>query len=638
MDKRSGPRPFLSGPRRFLGPRGMGGQIIVFYLVFIIPMAMLMFSIYNVGQLTNEKMKLQNAADNAAYSAAVWEARYMNLDAYISRAMVANYDTMAMLLSIWSVADSWDGFIGILKFVTQFIPFGIGAAIKAVLTPVHIGLHQANRGLAKALGGGKEGKALLYVMEMYTKLLSYSQEALYFLNQGGRTSVIQSIAWGVDPKIQYLGLAEVLNALSLNSRIKWDKLDSSNDFTEDKALRQTITRSLNEISRGNNFRDAGSDLLGPLNAVFSVFDALCSLITLGSGGFSISIGPEGFDVKDFDEITGQIGGPGQCSSGCDEDQVVQNDKLYEHDFAGVALELCVVTVRVGHHSDDAWNLGGSKAISTSGINVAPPHLVDDVETTGTDHGAFQDVKNFTDNGIDCSSIGADLGSAVSGGSIADNCRSSSNDTCGFTNPLTGPLLTSHVEDGSVSPAEYQAACQSSLCSSVPEGQTCQDVVPDLADRLEAADRCGSLLAPGGSGAMGSTNFAGTTAGNAGSGPCQTVYMFDTPLNEMQMTWFVRDTDIDAALDGRRLQGPTVFVYFEKAAENLPLFIGLHYPQPLTLGAYSFAKVYYTRKKGDTAASPGSGAKRIEGKETLFNPFWAARLELPKVFGSNILFH
>jgi hypothetical protein len=626
-----------SGVRRFLSPRGMGGQIIVFYLVFVIPMSMLMFSIYNVGQLASEKMKLQNAADNAAYSAAVWEARYMNLDAYIARAMVANYDTMAMLLSIWSVADSWDGFVGILKFVLQFIPFGIGAALKQVFGAIHSVIHPANKGLAKALGGGKEGKALLYVMEMYTKILGYSQEVLYFLNQGARTSVIQSIAWGVDPKIRYVGLAEVLNAISLNSRIKFDKLNSSNNFTEEKALRQTITRSLNEISRGDNFRDLGSDALGPVNAVFSIFDALCSLITLGSGSFGLSIGPEGFDVKDFDEVTGQIGGPGECRSGCDEDQVVQNDKLYEHDFAGITLELCVVDVRVGHHSDDAWNLGGSKAISMSGVSVAPPHLVDDVETTGEDHGAWQDVKNFTDNGIDCSSIGADLGNAVSGGSIADNCRDSSNETCGFTNPLTGPLLTSHVEDGSVSPAEYRQACQDSLCSNVPEGQTCTDVVPDLADRLDAADRCGSLLAPGGSTGMGSTDFSGMSAGS-GSGPCQTVYIFDTPLNEVQMTWFVRDTDIDEALDGRRVQGPTVFVYFEKPAQNLPLFRGLHYPEPLTLGAYSFAKVYYTRKVGDTAASPGSGNRRIEGKETLFNPFWAARLELPKILGANILFH
>jgi hypothetical protein len=101
---------------------------------------------------------------------------------------------------------------------------------------------------------------------------------------------------------------------------------------------------------------------------------------------------------------------------------------------------------------------------------------------------------------------------------------------------------------------------------------------------------------------------------------------------------LRDVDIDQSLDGRRLQGPTVFVYFEKPAANLPLFVGLYYPPPLTLGAYSFAKVYYTRRTGDTAASPGSGNKRIEGKETLFNPFWAARLELPKPLGTSLLFH
>jgi hypothetical protein len=628
------------GPRRFLGPRGTDGQIIVFYLVFIIPMALLMFSIYNIGQLTNEKMRLQNAADNAAYSAAVWEARYMNLDAYISRAMVANYDTMAMLLSLWSVADSWDGFIGILKFVVQFIPY-VGEALKGVLTPVPEVLHQANHFLAVGLGGGKKGKAMLYVMEMYTKILSYSQEALYFLSQGGRTSVIQSIAWGVDKKIQYLGLAEILNAVSLNSRIKWDKLNSANQFDESKALRQTITRSLDEISRGENFRDAGSSLFDPINnTVLLPFKALCKIITLGSGTVGISIGPLGYDVKDFDEVTGKIGGPGECNDGCDEDQIVQNDKLYQHDFAGVSLDLCVVGIKVGHHSDDAWNTGGSKTISHGSLSVAPPHLVDDVETTGTDHGAWQDVKNFTDNGIDCSSIGADLSGITSGGNLADNCKSSTNSTCGFTNPLTGPLLTQHVQDGSMSQAEFTQACRDSLCSpsNVPQGQTCEQAVPDLDQRLKAADTCGQILAPGGSPTMGGTNFGGTSAGS-GSGPCQTVYIYDTPLNEVQMTWFVRDTDIDQSLDGRRIQGPTVFVYFEKPAANLPLFVGTNiYPQPLTLGVYSFAKVYYTRRPGDTAASPGSGNKRIEGKETLFNPFWAARLELPKPFGSNLLFH
>lgn len=204
-----------SGPRRSLS-RGMGGQIIVFYMVFIIPMAMMLFAVYNVGQLASEKMKLQNAADNAAYSAAVWEARYMNMDAYINRAMVANYDTMAMILSLWSIADAWDGFTGLLHTVITPIPI-IGQILTGPLNILHTVMHKANFGLAKVVGGGKSGtKGVLFVMETYAKILSFSQEALYFVNQAGRKTVIQTIAWGVDPKIQYLSWGELFNALSLS--------------------------------------------------------------------------------------------------------------------------------------------------------------------------------------------------------------------------------------------------------------------------------------------------------------------------------------------------------------------------------------------------------------------------------------
>jgi hypothetical protein len=635
-----------SGARRFLSPRGTGGQIIVFYLVFIIPMAMLMFSIYNVGQLASEKMKLQNAADNAAYSAAVWEARYMNLDGYINRAMIANYDTMAMILSLWSMADSFDGFIGFLKFVVQFIPFGIGAALKSALTPVHQGLHAANSALARAVGGSTQNKGILYVIESYTKVLSFAQEALYFLNQGGRTNVIQSIAWGVDKKIQYLGLAEVLNAVSLNSRIKWDGLNSANNFDEDKALRQTITRSLNEISRGDNFRDLGSGLLSPLNAVLKPFDLLCSLL---GGGFSISLGPKGYEVKDFDEVTGDVGKPGACKpDSCDQDQIVQNDKLYQHDFAGISFEVCVVTINLGHHSDDAWNTGGSKTISGGNVNVAPPHVMDDIDTTAPsdDKHGFEGVKNFTDNGIDCSSVPTALGDPT-GGDPKQNCKDNIGDTCGFN--FFQAQQASNLNGQQLASACSQSLAQQNGCTVNQQGQVvdpnntsqpCPGISQqDFDGRVNAADKCGQLFS-GQPPKNPTAGLGGGAAAGTGTGPCQTIYNFDTKLPDVKMTTFVRDTDIDEDLDGRRLQGPTVFVYFEKPDVSLPLFRGLHYPNPKTLGVYSFAKVYYTRKVGDTQRSPGNNKnKRIEGKETLFNPFWAARLELPKISNtSNPLFH
>ncbi len=68
-----------AGPRRSLVANRQSGQIILMYLFFLLPMTMIVLSVFNVGNIVAEKMKVQNAADNAAYSAAVWEARYMNL-------------------------------------------------------------------------------------------------------------------------------------------------------------------------------------------------------------------------------------------------------------------------------------------------------------------------------------------------------------------------------------------------------------------------------------------------------------------------------------------------------------------------------------------------------------------------------
>src|SRR5262249_16580924 len=47
--------------------RGPRGQMLVMFLVFLIPMTLAVLSVYNVGMFVGEKMKLQNAADNAAY-------------------------------------------------------------------------------------------------------------------------------------------------------------------------------------------------------------------------------------------------------------------------------------------------------------------------------------------------------------------------------------------------------------------------------------------------------------------------------------------------------------------------------------------------------------------------------------------
>jgi len=76
----------------------------VLILLFIVVLLIGVFVLYNVGQLTSSKMKLQNAADATAYSAAVMVARDYNFASYLNRGMVANQVAIAQIvgLSSWS--------------------------------------------------------------------------------------------------------------------------------------------------------------------------------------------------------------------------------------------------------------------------------------------------------------------------------------------------------------------------------------------------------------------------------------------------------------------------------------------------------------------------------------------------------
>ncbi len=63
-----------------------------------------MVSMYTMGQQSIAKMKLQNTADAAAYSAVLAEARDYNFAAYTNRAIVANQVAVAQVVGITSWA------------------------------------------------------------------------------------------------------------------------------------------------------------------------------------------------------------------------------------------------------------------------------------------------------------------------------------------------------------------------------------------------------------------------------------------------------------------------------------------------------------------------------------------------------
>lgn len=81
------------------------GQALVLALVCIVVLVVGLLALFNTGQAVTKKVQLVNAADAAAYSAAVEQARAYNLVAYMNRAEVANEVAVAQLVTLYSMTN-----------------------------------------------------------------------------------------------------------------------------------------------------------------------------------------------------------------------------------------------------------------------------------------------------------------------------------------------------------------------------------------------------------------------------------------------------------------------------------------------------------------------------------------------------
>lgn len=84
------------------------GQALAFVTVTTVIVLLGVVMLFNVAQLTTQKIKLQNTADAAAYSGALAEARDYNFTAYANRAMIANQVAVAQITGLTSWARNLD--------------------------------------------------------------------------------------------------------------------------------------------------------------------------------------------------------------------------------------------------------------------------------------------------------------------------------------------------------------------------------------------------------------------------------------------------------------------------------------------------------------------------------------------------
>ncbi|MCB0323451.1 MAG: Tad domain-containing protein [Bdellovibrionales bacterium] len=289
------------------------GQVLVLGLIVAIALVMVSVTVANVGMLVAEKIHLQDTVDASAYSAAVVEARYMNLSAYVNRAMVANYNSMAFNTALWATVDANDHGLAVVadllyklsEVLAAFIitiPLSIEVDSAAdLIAAVHDPLHTFNKVLNELFA--QDEQDLNQFIEVYNIYgLTMYQGLLYASLQADRFRVVKAVAEKMDPEVlttTTLGVAaESVSYDELAKAVDWviedtdargelfnlfnksfDRLAGKDSDTQDhpRLLAAVTEASIDKFVAGRDRKGQG-DLLRAFNTA-NFLDAL------GVGGF-----------------------------------------------------------------------------------------------------------------------------------------------------------------------------------------------------------------------------------------------------------------------------------------------------------------------------------------------------------------
>ena len=116
--------------------KSQAGQMLVIFALTWMIFAGGLLTVYNTGTLVGERIRLQNAADSAAYSGAVWEARALNYIAYSNRTIIAELSFISWLCAITSCVKGWRKLVEVAASIPFPPTMAILNAVKAVLVVI----------------------------------------------------------------------------------------------------------------------------------------------------------------------------------------------------------------------------------------------------------------------------------------------------------------------------------------------------------------------------------------------------------------------------------------------------------------------------------------------------------------------
>ncbi len=205
------------------------GQALVLGIAMLFAATLGIFWLFSVGQVTSTKQRLTNAADAAAYSAALWRARIFNYHAYSNRAIVAQEVAIAQAATL----VSWAKYFETTMENLSKIPFPPTQAIFNALAEVAEGNSTLVQGAATVEVGARTG---------YKIALEQSQRLLEEFSRSGITlgAIAAEVARANDPGFfAFVANPSVANIARRytgddRERLKEVVLASLDSFTKDR--------------------------------------------------------------------------------------------------------------------------------------------------------------------------------------------------------------------------------------------------------------------------------------------------------------------------------------------------------------------------------------------------------------------
>ena len=144
--QRSATRSDARSIRSVASRRFVRGQVFALLLPMLAVLVAALWWVLETGESVVEKQRLRNTADAAVLAAAAWQARALNFDATMNRAIVANEALIAQSVSLRGWSEYMDQMLTRSSLVTAAVPY-----LGEVMLYLQRGWHILDRVLQPAL-------------------------------------------------------------------------------------------------------------------------------------------------------------------------------------------------------------------------------------------------------------------------------------------------------------------------------------------------------------------------------------------------------------------------------------------------------------------------------------------------------